>query len=622
MAYPIPEFNAKYFCIINRDMPIMAAIVSSYLYENGKYTIMLEYPDVTVSLYDTDMDEFDENFISKNNASEFNIRAKNALGMMDGCDYLILGGLTEGQKSYLTFLDKYNVIEIPSIDLTDLMLKEIAGKEEYYLCSETDIYDSLFLANKANKMLKIDNGSPKNDVDIYLDAGLVVIEDISVVSMIIAINYALSVNASISIINKPKINKEEIHDLVEKWKASEEDRYFRDLSAEIYPSIENIEFSRFEHATFFTTSTPYSLVLNNIIPITYVNNLYQPGFFIFNNIYFERKEQIHSSIVFSPLEFGKDEETTYVVDKLKENHYYTKELIGEDASSYNISYYVREFPFELLHICSHGGEINGSEHKEEFTDRDGNTHIVEYDEVISIILHEGEELHEVLVVHIWKTFDGFIWKSKELDEQNYPHHVFIDMIDEINKLEGPRGKVKNNIAKSAGVKCAHFNYLGMFNMIAGARVLPLIFNNTCWSWQYISESFLAAGVRGYIGTIWAVNNEIAKNVAETFYDNLFETTVLDSLQKSFVHTAGKKDENIYMYWGLHFTKLNKGSSINNTRLSIASLLMESYSSWIYNDNNTNNKSIKENIRRIKNFIFNVLLKDFRKEWLTLRFPVF
>ena len=181
--------------------------------------------------------------------------------MMGGCDYLILGGLTEEQKSYLTFLDKYNVIEIPSIDLTDLMLKEIAGKEEYYLCSETDIYDSLFLANKADKMLKIDNSSPKNDVDIYLDAGLVVIEDISAVSMIIAINYALSVNASISIINKPKINKEEIHDLIEKWKASEEDRYFRDLSAEIYPSIENIEFSRFEYATFFTSSTPYSLVL-------------------------------------------------------------------------------------------------------------------------------------------------------------------------------------------------------------------------------------------------------------------------------------------------------------------------------------------------------------------------
>lgn len=72
MAYPIPQFNSKYFCIINRDMPIMAAIVSSYLYEKGKYTMMLEYPDVTVSLYDTDMDVFDENFISKNNASEFN----------------------------------------------------------------------------------------------------------------------------------------------------------------------------------------------------------------------------------------------------------------------------------------------------------------------------------------------------------------------------------------------------------------------------------------------------------------------------------------------------------------------------------------------------------------------
>ncbi len=622
MTYPIPEFNAKYFCIINRDMPIMAAIISSYVYKTEKYTAMLEYPDVTVSLYDTDLDEFDENYISKNNASEFNIRAKNALGMMGGCDYLILGGVTERQKSYLTFLDKYNVIEIPSIDLIDLILKEIAGKEEYYICNETDIYNGLFLANKADKMLKIDNDLEKIDINIYQESGIVVIEDISAVSMVIAINYALSINASISVINKPKINKEEVHDLIEKWKVTGEDRYFRDLSAEIYPSIEDIDFSRFAYATFFTSSIPYSLIINNIIPITYVNNLYQPGFFIFNNIYFERKEQIYSSIVFSPLEFGKDEETTYVVNKLKENNYYIKELIGEDASSYNISYYVREFPFEILHICSHGGEIDGSEHREEFIDRDENHHIVEYDEVISIILHEGEELHEVLVVHIWKTFDGFIWKSKELDDQNYPHYIFIDMIEGINKLEGRRGKVKKNIAKSAGIKCAHFNYLGMFNMIAGARVFPLVFNNTCWSWQYISESFLAAGVRGYIGTIWVVNNNIAKNVAEMFYDNLFETTVLDALQKSFIYTTGEKDENIYMYWGLHFTKLNKGSSINNTRLSIAGILMESYRSWMYNLNNTNSKSIKENIRRIKNFIFKVLVSDFHKEWLTLRFPFF
>lgn len=84
-------------------MPIMAAIISSYVYETGKYTPLFEYTDVTISSYDTDMDEFDENYISKHNASEFDIKIKNALTRMGGCDYLILGGLTEDQKSYLTF---------------------------------------------------------------------------------------------------------------------------------------------------------------------------------------------------------------------------------------------------------------------------------------------------------------------------------------------------------------------------------------------------------------------------------------------------------------------------------------------------------------------------------------
>jgi hypothetical protein len=84
------------------------------------------------------------------------------------------------------------------------------------------------------------------------------------------------------------------------------------------------------------------------------------------NLLCELRPTLPSSIVFSPLEF-EDEETNFVINKL------------EDATSYNIDNHVKEYPYEILHICSHGGEVEGSHLIEQFTDRDGNKHIVEYD---------------------------------------------------------------------------------------------------------------------------------------------------------------------------------------------------------------------------------------------------
>jgi CHAT domain-containing protein len=89
------------------------------------------------------------------------------------------------------------------------------------------------------------------------------------------------------------------------------------------------------------------------------------------NLLCELRPTLPSSIVFSPLEF-EDEETNFVINKLEEGFHYVKKLVGEDATSYNIDNHVKEYPYEILHICSHGGEVEGSHLIEQFTDRDGN----------------------------------------------------------------------------------------------------------------------------------------------------------------------------------------------------------------------------------------------------------
>jgi hypothetical protein len=594
----VPEINKKFFCVLNQEDTALSAIISSYIYNDREYTPMFEFSEVLVSKYEENIDEKNEEYFSKTYAETFNIQVSNALLCLGNVECLILGNLSYNQKSYFTFLDGYNVIEINSFADVDRFLKEMVDQSNYLYCNPKDFHVGLYTAINNKLLLKLQAGLPRLPIELYHKKGIVLIEDIDSVSTVIAINYAISIDFDIYIIRKPDLDKIQIRDLIENWQNSKNGRYFLELSSYLYNSIEDIDFTKYMVATFFTFGAPYSLVLKNIIPINYVNNILSPDFFIFNNVYQYKKEPIFSSIVFSPLEFGSDEETTFVINKLKENLYYVRELIGKEASVFNIDTNIQEFPFEILHICSHGGEVNGFSLCEEFTDRDGISHIVEFDEIVSFAPTHGEELIQVTSKYIWRKFDGLVWKSKELNEKSYPHYVFNDMLSEIYKKEKKKRTKKEIIVGSCGIKCSDFNYQAVFNSIAGSHSNPHIFNNTCWSFYEIPESFLSVGANSYIGTLWAINNTNARNVAESFYDNLFDGSILMAYQKAIELTKNTNDEDIYVFWGLHFSKIEKGKSINSTRIHITDKLLTSQARWRRQLKKVEDESVKYSIERL------------------------
>lgn len=598
MKEKIPEIDNEFFCIANYDNPILSAVVSSFVSKFGKYLPMFEFSSVTTKKIKTDNEndeDIDEHQLSRVRATEFNIKIKNTLNRIGGCNILLLIDLSDDQKSYLTFLENYTIIEIKDVYDVEMYLRYASNKTEFLSCKSNEIHLGLYFASENNLLLKIDENAQKIDLNDSKD-GIIVIENINYVSTIIAVNYAISINATIKIVEPIKLREREIYQLIEKWQESDDINTYNDLSASIYPNVEDINFLQYKYATFFTVGVPYSLILENVIPFTHVHLYLNPDFFIFNNIYFENNEIIKSAIVFSPLEFN-DEETDYVISKITDNNFFVKELIGKDAIVFNIDNHVKEYPFNILHICSHGGEINGFEITEKFVDSIGNSHIVEYDEVVSFAPSRGKELIPVTTKMIFRKFDGFNWKSKELKEVEYPHFVFSDMLNAIQKNEHKNRIPKKRIPNSCSIKCFDFNYQAMFNLLAGNHS-PFIFNNTCWSYSDISHKFIEVGAKAYIGTIWGVNNSIAKKTAESFYDELFNNTILDSLQRSLIHSKGTKDENIYFMWGLHFTSIKEGLSIEESKKDVALALMKSTDIWMDKLNTTKKPSIRTNITEL------------------------
>lgn len=609
--YP-PKIASKFFCIINRDEATLAALIFSYIDESEGYTPTFEFPFVSSEDFENEPDKEirDEHQLSRSRARKFNIKVGNTIRRLGGCEYLIIAGLTDKQLSYLTFLNDYNTIHIDGKNNVDGLLNGIVPKDGLLHCKESKLIENLHYALKQNLSLSIDDDAENEFHSSDNSSGLVVIERNNKVSSVFGILYAQSIGADVELINTKGLNNYEIKDLIEKWK-NDEPNGFNNLSAAFFPYIEHIQFDNREFATFFTDGVPYSLILKNIVPISHVHLRINPDFFIFNSIYYESYSETYSSVVFSPKAFD-NEETEYVIEKLSKNNLLVKPLIDKEATYFNLDNHIQHYPFSLLHLCSHGGEVEGTRITEKFIDSGGDQHIVEYDEVFSFGLNPIQDSHSVATKRLPRKFDGLTWGSREFEETSFPNNIFSEMHQSLGDTKNQESSRVINVPGSCHIKCADSIYQAMFHYLA-AMHSPIIFNNTCWSWSDVADSFIGVGARGYIGTLWNIDNTVATKSAEVFYDNIFDSSVLSSLHKALENSKNTRDENIYIYWGLHFTSIVPGVSTEASSLVVFSKIMDSLEMWKIKLEKTKIPEHKKTITNIIDWLSRLLARNFKKE---------
>ncbi|HAI19279.1 MULTISPECIES: hypothetical protein [Leeuwenhoekiella] len=612
MKFDPPEIVKKFVCIFNREEAALAALVFSYIDQSAGYIPTFEFPFVSSEDFKSDPDKEirDEHQLSRSRARKFNVNVGNAIRRLGGCEYLIVAGLTDKQLSYLTFLNDYNTIYIDGKDNVDVFLNGIVPKKGCLPCKESKLIENLHYALNQNLYLSIDDEAESVSTSISNSSGLIVIEQNNKVSSVFGILYAHSIGAEVELINTEGLNHYQIKDLIENWKNNEPNS-FNNLSAAIYPYIEHINFNEREFATFFTDGIPYSLILKNILPISHVHLRINPDLFVFNSIYYESYSETYSAIVFSPKAFD-DEETEFVVERLVENHLLVKPLVDKEATYFNLDNHIQHYPYSLLHVCSHGGEVEGKRITEKFIDSTGDEHIVVYDEVFSFGLNPFQDSHAVATKRLPREFDGLSWGSTEFKGASFPNYIFSEMFQSLGDTENQIHSIKVNVPGSCHIKCVDSIYQAMFNYLAAAHS-PIIFNNTCWSWSDIADSFIGVGARGYIGTLWNIDNTVATKSAKAFYNNIFEKTVLFSLHEALDVSKNTRDENIYIFWGLHFTSIVPCISQDASRLVVFMKLMDSIQSWKTKLEETIIPEHKKTITEIIDWLSRVIALDFKKE---------
>src|SRR5262249_17963743 len=132
-----------------------------------------------------------------------------------------------------------------------------------------------------------------------------------------------------------------------------------------------------------------------------------------------------SALVFSPKEFTY-EETEDVIAEFKAQNYIVKALLNQEATLKNLDDFGGHYPYDVLHVCSHGGETDGYYVIENFIDRKGAKHTLEYEEVVGFSPVDKDTV-QVTSKCIFRRLDGLKWQSPDLRRKNLPSYVYEDM---------------------------------------------------------------------------------------------------------------------------------------------------------------------------------------------------
>ena len=535
----------------------------------------------------------------------------NALARMGGCEYVVLAGLTEAQKSYLHFAKSHKIIEITKTSEIDSKLGSLVPPKKGELrCKLADILSGLYLAQKQRKKLVIDQNAKALGTEfIEPTDGLVLIENVEEVSSVVAINYTNSVNASLQTV--APLGRDEARDIqksIQAWKEKNDESEHGKVKNAISQRIGSRSLMEFRYATFFTEGLPYSLFFNNSIPCTQVHLAVRPDFFILNNIMFSAGEEFGSAVVFSPVFFA-DEETNWLCGFFEQNKYFLRGLLGKGGTVANFGFYAQYWPYDILHICSHGGEVDGYEMSESFVDLNGITHRVEFEEVIGItpVFDDSQKV----AVHrkiFPRKLDGLTWMSPELKQKKFDTNVINQMWKSMLESKGRRKKV-GRIALSCAIACADSIHQGQFDALASYSS-PVVFNNTCWSWHEVALYFLDCGARAYIGTLWAIGNDAAVVAAKVFYENVFHGTLLGAVHKALQVIEATPSNNIYVFWGLHFSSLPPGNEIGASAAKIKNETARSVVAWIRKIKTTRSAEVRRNSIRVLQSILREIVINF------------
>ncbi len=250
-----------------------------------------------------------------------------------------------------------------------------------------------------------------------------------------------------------------------------------------------------------------------------------------------------------------DTESVEIKKILMKNGVEILDLSGANAQAYKWMHLIQRYPFDLVFISSHAGEVNGRRIKSKIVSCKGMSHEFVYDLYASFapVPYEDNVVVTELVVPI--SVDGISWcDKKRLKEHEKARHFDLhEFIHDIKHNDDREEVLTTEDCK--GIKFSNALQLYRFTWIPAIHVLgetrfPIVFNNACSSWIEMAGRFIFTGASVYIGTTKDIQTTLARDCGIKFIKIAIQGNSLShalyQAQNEFILQLGYSP---YLYWG-------------------------------------------------------------------------
>lgn len=600
MKEPAPKFE-KIACV--GDDPIFAAQVSSLLSRPGYYLPVLDGPRM-----------------GRPDASNEVVRRNNAIARIKP-RLVVLNGLPEEARIELRrclpsriLLETDNIANIAS----SIDLPKHHGELSW---GPQNLAVGLLLAKKERYLLRINQSESPEDIHVPGDGGhLVILEANNDIADIITANYAYSINASLLLISP--VVKEDMEDILESLytiyssdSCTPSPQKIEALLTRIRDLAPEVDTTSAKCVTFVTSGLPWGIAYPET-PCTHLYRYPDLGISLVNAISSEQKVSpgIRVALLVDP-GAAQGSEVDEVADYLANQGAFPKIIRGHHALTHEVSQYVEAYPYDLLLISTHAGEVEGYRRTYRFTDSEEIEREIMVDIAVSIGAISGTELYDVKEFIRYQSLDGIEWNDTEKKKDHYIGTAILDFNklyeEHSDRLLLVSDETIPRVRGSMALKMFDSYYIPTPHLIAD-RNLPIIFNNACCSWITMSKNFIFAGARAYIGTIYDVTNAEAISVAKAFFSHHGWRPLPFVLWRAQRQVYGENRRPFVML-GPHFIRM-RPSTINPIHYLVYTI-RRAITEWHDHAARTPFEDVRENAQKYIEFLQHelyLLLRDLKR----------
>jgi len=230
------------------------------------------------------------------------------------------------------------------------------------------------------------------------------------------------------------------------------------------------------------------------------------------------------------------------------------------ASVTRVSAMVELFPYDILLISTHCGDVSGWRWTYEFRDREGLERVLVVD--IAIGVGQATESDKVLVTQYVRfvSLDGVDWNDEEGKRRLYIGYSIIDYAERSRDFDTFRPTKRERIARvfgSAALRMHDNNYVPVPASLA-ADGTPIVVNNACGSWHRLASTFSFGNARAYIGTLYDVLDIEAALVMKELLEKEFSKPLAVALWNAQRRVWGASPRRPYAMVGCHFQRVISG----------------------------------------------------------------